>query len=56
VFLAWRDNGTLVYIQIHQFKTDAGGSLVVLMDTFRTGTADVDGLKRMAIDQYHRLP
>jgi hypothetical protein len=104
VFIAWRDNGTLVYIQIYQFKADAGaaswqatqersikdvatstaafdeipgghwfvtrtpdgrggahafyskGPLVVMIDTFRTGAADLDGTKKMAVDQYHRLP
>jgi hypothetical protein len=104
VFLAWRDNGTLVYIQIFQFSSNAGaagwqatqersikdvatstaafddipgghwfvtktpdgrggahafftkGPLVVSMDTFRIGAADIDGLKKMAVDQYQRLP
>jgi hypothetical protein len=104
LFLAWRDNGTLVYIQIYQFryereagqwevavqrgiqdgatstavfdeipygrwfvtKTPDGrgaahayfhrGPFVVMIDTFRAGTADLDGTRRMAVSQYALLP
>jgi hypothetical protein len=104
VFLAWTDHGTLVYIQIYQFRYDreaaswnvtvqspaqsaatstavfdeipAGrwvatktpdgrgaaaayfskGPFAVEIDTFKTGAADLDGTKKMAVDQYNLLP
>ena len=104
VFLAWRDNGTLVYIQIYQFryereavnwmvsvqhslggiatsravfdeikdgrwyvtKTPDGrggahaiynkGPFAVMIDTFRAGAADLDGTKKMAVEQFAKLP
>jgi hypothetical protein len=104
VFLAWTDHGTLVYIQIYQFRYEreaanwnvqvqrpiqdiatstavfdeipsgrwfvtktadgrgAGhayfskGPFAVMIDTFKTGAADLDGTKKMALDQYKLLP
>jgi hypothetical protein len=104
VFLAWTDHGTLVYIQIYQFRFDREaanwnvavqgpvqdaatstavfdeipfgrwfvtktadgrgaahaffnkGPFTVEIDTFKTGAADLDGTKKMAVDQYKLLP
>jgi hypothetical protein len=104
VFLAWTDHGTLVYIQIYQFRFDREaaqwnvavqgpvqnaatstavfdeipfgrwfvtktpdgrgaahayynkGPFAVMIDTFKTGAADLDGTKKMAIDQFNLLP
>jgi len=106
VFLAWTDTGTLVYVQIYQFRYDreaaswnatmqssaqaqgdatstavfdeipsgrwfvtktsdgrgaahafySKGPFAVEIDTFKTGAADLDGTKKMAVDQYKLLP
>jgi hypothetical protein len=104
VFLAWTDHGTLVYIQIYQFRYDreaaswnvsvqrpaqnaatstavfdeipfgrwvvtqlpdgrgaaaayfSKGPFAVEIDTSKTGAADLDGTKKMAVDQYKLLP
>jgi hypothetical protein len=104
VFLAWMDQGTLVYIQIYQFRFDREaaswnvavqgpvqdaatstavfddipfgrwfvtktadgrgaahayfnkGPFAVMIDTFKPGTADLEGTKKMAVDQYKLLP